>query len=69
MNVRAPPSSVPEAHIAWSADGNWVLDELGNWRPTRNKFKDGGYFEAYHAHIEKTEPKEDWNDRNLLYGL
>jgi hypothetical protein len=46
-----------------------LLDELGNWRPTRNKFKDGGYFEAYHAHIDKTEPRDDYDDRNALYGL
>ncbi|KAH6649469.1 Fructosamine kinase-domain-containing protein [Chaetomium tenue] len=43
--------------------------ELGNWRPERNKFRDGGYFEAYHAHIGRTEPKEDYDDRNALYAV
>ncbi|KAK4035333.1 Fructosamine/Ketosamine-3-kinase [Parachaetomium inaequale] len=43
--------------------------ELGNWRPERNRFTRGGYFEAYHNHIHRTEPQEDYDDRNALYAL
>ncbi|KAL2268042.1 hypothetical protein VTJ83DRAFT_2888 [Remersonia thermophila] len=42
--------------------------EFGNWRPHRNRF-DGRYFEAYHALVERSEPKEDYDDRNMLYGV
>lgn len=27
------------------------------------------YFEAYHAHIPKSAPEEDYDDRNALYSL
>ena len=69
-NVQCP-SAPPFSQVLISARvaNGILLDELGNWRPVRNKFKDGGYFEAYHAHIDKTEPKEDYDDRNALYGL
>ncbi|KAL2192359.1 Fructosamine/Ketosamine-3-kinase [Corynascus similis CBS 632.67] len=43
--------------------------ELGNWRPGRNRFKDGGYFEAYHSRMPPSEPVEDYDDRNALYAL
>ncbi|KAL2151692.1 hypothetical protein VTH82DRAFT_6790 [Thermothelomyces myriococcoides] len=43
--------------------------ELGNWRPERNRFKEGGYFEEYHRHIPRSEPVEDYDDRNALYAL
>lgn len=42
--------------------------ELGNWRPERNKFT-RRYFQLYHSHIPKSEPTEDYDDRNALYGL
>ncbi|KAL7917644.1 Fructosamine/Ketosamine-3-kinase [Trichoderma austrokoningii] len=42
--------------------------ELGNWRPTRNKFTHD-YFQAYHSFIPKAEPKEDYDDRIALYSL
>jgi hypothetical protein len=57
------------SYLHESVANKTLLDELGNWRPVRNKFKDGGYFEAYHVHIDKTEPKDDYDDRNALYGL
>jgi hypothetical protein len=44
------------------------LDELGNWRHERNKFT-RLYFQIYHSHIPKSEPKEDYDDRNGLYSL
>jgi fructosamine-3-kinase len=44
------------------------IDELGNWRPERNKFT-RRYFQAYHSHIPKAEPEEDYDDRNALYSL
>ncbi|KAI0895594.1 Fructosamine kinase-domain-containing protein [Annulohypoxylon nitens] len=42
--------------------------ELGNWRPERNKFT-RRYYQAYHSHIPKSEPQEDYDDRNALYSL
>ncbi|KFA52954.1 hypothetical protein S40293_09407 [Stachybotrys chartarum IBT 40293] len=42
--------------------------ELGNWRPERNLFTQE-YFEAYHSHIPKSQPVEDYDDRNALYAL
>lgn len=45
-----------------------MADELGNWRPERNKFTQE-YFRAYHSHIVKSEPVEDYDDRNALYAL
>ncbi|VUC29167.1 unnamed protein product [Clonostachys rosea] len=43
-------------------------DELGNWRPDRNRFS-GDYIAEYHRLIPKSEPVEDWDDRNALYEL
>ncbi|KAF7960687.1 hypothetical protein EAE96_000361 [Botrytis aclada] len=42
--------------------------ELGNWRPERNKFSKS-YFDAYHAYIPKASPKEDYEDRIILYSM
>ena len=47
---------------------NAFLDELGNWRPERNKFSQT-YFHKYHSHIPKSFPEEDYDDRNVLYSL
>lgn len=47
---------------------NFHADELGNWLPPRNKFNKA-YFDAYHSLVEKSEPKEDYDDRNSLYSL
>jgi len=45
-----------------------MADELGNWRPERNKFS-SSYFNAYHSHIPKATPEEDYDDRNALYAM
>lgn len=45
-----------------------LTDELGNWRPLRNKFTKE-YFDEYHLHIPKAQPEEDYDDRNALYAL
>ncbi|KAI1356445.1 Fructosamine kinase-domain-containing protein [Xylaria sp. FL0043] len=42
--------------------------ELGNWRPERNKFSQK-YFNAYHSHFPKSQPVEDYDDRNALYAM
>ncbi|KAF2232194.1 hypothetical protein EV356DRAFT_450641, partial [Viridothelium virens] len=42
--------------------------ELGNWRPERNKFS-RSYFNAYHTHMPKAEPEDDYDDRNALYSM
>ena len=44
------------------------IDELGNWRPERNKFT-RSYFNAYHSYIPKAKPEEDYDDRNALYSM
>ncbi|KAK4246833.1 Fructosamine kinase-domain-containing protein [Corynascus novoguineensis] len=43
--------------------------ELGNWRPGRNRFRDGGYFEAYHSRMPPSERVEEYDDKNALYAL
>ncbi|KAL2167194.1 hypothetical protein VTG60DRAFT_1606 [Thermothelomyces hinnuleus] len=43
--------------------------ELGNWRPEGNRLNDGGYFEAYHNHIPRSETVQDYDDRNALHAL
>ncbi|GAW16790.1 hypothetical protein ANO14919_062280 [Xylariales sp. No.14919] len=45
-----------------------MTDELGNWRPERNKFTQK-YFNAYHSHIPKSAPEDDYEDRNALYAM
>lgn len=45
-----------------------MIDELGNWRPKRNMFSQE-YFDVYHAHMPRSEPAEDYDDRNALYAL
>jgi len=62
MNVRCASSY----KFNEKADG--IADELGNWRPERNKFS-RTYFDAYQSHIPKAAPEEDYDDRNALYGL
>ncbi|KFY81145.1 hypothetical protein V499_00079 [Pseudogymnoascus sp. VKM F-103] len=42
--------------------------ELGNWRPGRNKF-DTSYFLAYESNMKKSEPMDDFDDRNALYSI
>jgi hypothetical protein len=46
-----------------------MLDELGNWRPKRNRFDDKSYFETYLKIMGRSEPCEDFEDRNALYGM
>ncbi|KAG7286471.1 hypothetical protein NEMBOFW57_008782 [Staphylotrichum longicolle] len=41
-------------------------DEFGQWRPTCNKF-DETYSAAYHKHVEKSPPVEDYDGRVDLY--
>ncbi len=43
-------------------------DELGNWRPERNKFS-RSFFMAYHSHVPKASPVEDYEHRNVLYSM
>lgn len=45
-----------------------VADELGNWRPARNKFT-STYFKEYHKHVRRSEPVEDYDERNALYAM
>ncbi len=45
-----------------------LSDVLGNWRPERNKFSHS-YFSAYHSHVPKSTPEDDYDDRNALYSM
>ncbi|RYP84416.1 hypothetical protein DL770_005208 [Monosporascus sp. CRB-9-2] len=59
-----------EEGIVYDPASFWAHNEyeLGNWRPERNKFT-RRYFQAYHSHIPKSEPEEDYDSRNALYAL
>ncbi|KAL7903975.1 Fructosamine kinase domain-containing protein [Trichoderma velutinum] len=59
-----------EEGIVYDPASFWAHNEyeLGNWRPERNRFT-RRYFQAYHSHIPKSEPEEDYDDRNRLYAL
>ncbi|KAK3312545.1 Fructosamine kinase-domain-containing protein [Apodospora peruviana] len=59
-----------EEGIVYDPASFWAHNEyeLGNWRPARNQFT-RRYFETYHSHIPKSQPEEDYDDRNALYAL
>ncbi|SPQ25704.1 6fc74459-ad21-438f-b816-25a54582fc48 [Thermothielavioides terrestris] len=59
-----------EDGIVYDPASFWAHNEyeLGNWRPQRNHF-DAKYFEAYHSVMPRTDPVEDYDDRNALYAL
>ncbi|KAL6790202.1 Fructosamine kinase domain-containing protein [Trichoderma sp. SZMC 28013] len=59
-----------EKGIVYDPASFWAHNEyeLGNWRPERNRFP-RRFFKTYHSHIDKAEPKEDYDDRNALYSL
>ncbi|KAM7183204.1 Ketosamine-3-kinase [Rhypophila sp. PSN 637] len=42
--------------------------ELGNWRPERNRFTKE-FFDAYHAHVPKSNPVDDYDDRLKIYEM
>jgi len=44
------------------------LDEFGQWRPACNRFGKE-YLDAYHKHVEKSAPEEDYDGRLDLYKL
>ena len=56
----------------------WIFDcaayyahsemELGIWRAERHGLKDPVYRDEYLKHMERSEPKEEWDDRNRLYS-
>ncbi len=54
--------------IVYDPSSFWAHNEyeLGNWLPARNKFT-RRHFEAYHAHMPKSEPQEDYDGRIALY--
>ena len=43
-------------------------DELGNWRPERNRFSKS-YITEYCKNMPPAAPVEDFDDRNALYAL
>ncbi|KAL4993331.1 hypothetical protein BDV10DRAFT_199696 [Aspergillus recurvatus] len=64
--VYAATPSTHFGHRNPSAKTN--IDELGNWRPERNKFSKR-YFNTYHSYVPKSAPGKDYDDRNALYCL
>lgn len=44
------------------------IDELSTLRPMNNEWS-RDYTEAYHTHIPKDAPVQDWDARNALYAL
>ncbi|KAH9907304.1 Fructosamine kinase-domain-containing protein [Xylariomycetidae sp. FL2044] len=56
--------------IVYDPSSFWAHNEyeLGNWRPARNRFSHE-YFDAYHSIIPRSEPVEDYDDRNALYAI
>jgi hypothetical protein len=45
-----------------------ALADLTAWRAKRYMLGPP-YMEEYHKIVPKSEPKEDWDDRNLLYSM
>lgn len=42
--------------------------ELGNWRPNRNRFTQM-HFREYQNRFQKSEPEDEFDDRNRLYSM
>lgn len=45
------------------------VDELGVWSQEWNDLSKDNYREEYHKHFPPSEPVEDCDDRNILYGM
>ena len=43
--------------------------EIGNWRCHYNKIHDMTYTETYLQHYGRSEPEQEWNDRNRMYSI
>ncbi|KAK3941651.1 Fructosamine kinase-domain-containing protein [Diplogelasinospora grovesii] len=43
--------------------------EIGNWRAPRHRLSNRKYVRNYKRVFHPSEPKKEWNDRNLLYSL
>ncbi|KAI0107808.1 Fructosamine kinase-domain-containing protein [Nemania sp. FL0031] len=43
--------------------------EIGYWRPPRHRLSNRTYIEEYKRHFPVSEPKEDWDDRHILYSM
>lgn len=54
--------------IIWDASSFYAHNEmeLGLWRWNK---KMNGFLESYFHYFEKSEPKEEWDDRNRLYSV
>lgn len=52
-------------HTIW---GLQFSDEMGIWRAARYKFG-RSYIKEYHRYIPVSEPEDEWDDRNTLYGM
>ncbi|KAJ3531242.1 hypothetical protein NM208_g8959 [Fusarium decemcellulare] len=56
--------------VIFDAGSFWGHNEcdIGKWRLAR--FKMGqDFMDEYHRHMPKSEPQEDWEDRNILYSM
>lgn len=43
--------------------------DTGNWRAPRHKLSNRAYIDSYRAIVPPSEPREDWDARNILYSL
>lgn len=43
--------------------------DTGNWRAPRHRLSNKAYIRSYKRNFPVSEPKEDWDARNLLYSL
>ena len=43
--------------------------EIGNWRASRHRLSHETYVQNYKRNFPVSEPKEEWDARNLLYSL
>ncbi|KAI0097687.1 Fructosamine kinase-domain-containing protein [Nemania sp. FL0031] len=43
--------------------------EIGNWRSARHRLSGRAYVKNYKQNFTVSEPKDEWDDRNLLYSL
>ncbi|KAL2163814.1 hypothetical protein VTH06DRAFT_5873 [Thermothelomyces fergusii] len=55
--------------LVYGAAAFYGHNDLGSWRQKWNRYRDGDPFEAYHRHIPRSEPVEDYDDRSTLYAL
>jgi len=62
-------SLVPLELLRLGESADVFADEIAPWWPPRHQVAKAGYIEEYLKHRPKSEPQEDFIDRDLLYSL